>query len=333
MFRDLSRRQLLRAGAAGAAAAAGSALPPWSAAVAAADGVRWASLSPGFTVLVTEFIRYHKLDEKNGFKLAPPTEYTSVPTYYGDFVAGNYDVCIGSWDSFATRYLGQVPIKLLCTFTTADMICILAAKDGATAVAELKGKVLAAPQSTGTYRIAQAVLREYRGIEIESLTRVQNVTNPAASVSLLRARSADAALTWEPNVTNGIANDPDLRMIFNAGEIYREKTGTELPYFGVAVRDDLLKRDAAAAKRLSGMFRDCAEGIMANVPDAVKIVGDRTGFPPEVLSKAIESGRLRFGFRSAADPAFRQSLTTAAEFFARNGLLDKVPDSGFFVDA
>jgi NitT/TauT family transport system substrate-binding protein len=331
MIDVVSRRRLLKAGMAAAASAAVGPVLLAPAGARAADPIRWASLTPGFTMLVTEYIRHHRMDEKNGFTLAPPIEYTSVPTYYGDFVAGNYDVCIGSWDTFATRYLGQVPIRLLCTFTTAEMICILSPQGGVKDIQGLKGKVLAAPQSTGTYRIMQAVLREFHKVEIEALARVQNVTNPAASVSLLRARSADAALTWEPNVTNGMADDKDLRVIANAGTVYRERTGAELPYFGVAVRQDLLARDAGMAARLNAVFQQCVDGIMSNVPEAVKIVGDRTGFAPTVLQEAITSGRLRFVFNSAADPDFRRTMTMAAEFFARNSLLPKIPDSGFYV--
>ncbi|HYD69013.1 twin-arginine translocation signal domain-containing protein [Azospirillum sp.] len=328
-----SRRQFLKGGTAVAAGAAAGVLSPFGSFAAAPAPVRWASLMPGFTVLVTEFIRHHKLDEKNGFRLGAPTEYTTVPTYYGDFVAGNYDVCIGSWDSFATRYLGQVPIKLLCTITTAEMICILAARDTGKALDGLKGKVLAAPQSTGTYRIAQAVLREHVGLDIETWMRVQNVTNPAASVTLLRTRSADAALSWEPNVASGMAADKDLRVIFNAGQTYREKTGADLPYFGVAVRSELLAKDPAIAARLNGVFKQCVDGIMGNVPDAVKIVGDRTGFAPAVLQEAITSGRLRFVFNTMTDPAARAGVTAAAQFFARNELLSGVPDGGFFIQS
>ena len=100
---DLDRRRLLQSGGAAltGAFASGFGLRP---ALAAATDVRWASLTPGFPVLMTEYIRHHKLDAKNGFKLAEPINYTSVPTYYGDFVAGNYDVCIGSWDTFSVRY-------------------------------------------------------------------------------------------------------------------------------------------------------------------------------------------------------------------------------------
>lgn len=312
-------------------AGAASALPFSLASRAlAADPVKWASLTPGFTVLVTEFVRHHKLDEKNGFKLADPIVYTSVPTYYGDFVAGSFDVCIGSWDTFATRYLGGVPIKLLCNISTAQMINIMAPKNGAKTVAELKGKTLAAPQSTGTYRIVRAVLREFENFDLEKEVTVQNVTNPAASVALLRAGSADAALSWEPNITKGITEDPRLGVIFNAGKVYKDKLGVDLPYFGVAVRSSFLEKDPKAGARVDGVFRDCINGILKDVKAAVAIVGERTGFDPKVLEDAISSRRLHFHFSSMSDAAERKALVTASEFFARNKLLPGAINDGFF---
>lgn len=297
----------------------------------ALEPVRWASLTPGFTVLVTEFIRYHKLDEKNGIKLAEPISYTSVPTYYGDFVAGNYDVCIGSWDTFATRYLSGVPIKLLCNISTAQMINIMAPKDGAKDVADLRGKTLAAPQSTGTYRIVRAVVQDVLNIDIEKEMRVQNVTNPATSVTLLRAGSVEGALSWEPNITNVMKDAPNLHVIFNAGDAYKSKYGYDLPYFGVGVASALLKKDPKIGERLNGVFRDCIEGILADVPGAVKIVGERTGFAPAVLQEAISSRRLSFKFSSMRDDAGRKSVTTAAQFLVNHKLLPSIPDEGFFV--
>lgn len=329
----LSRRDFMLGGAAALTAAT---LPSISIprAMAAVGPVQWASLTPGFTVLLTEYIRHHKLDQKNGFTLSPPVVYTSVPTYYGDFVAGNYDVCIGSWDSFAVRYLGGVPIQLLCTVTTGEMIAIMASKkSGITSIADLKGKVIAAPQSTGTYRITRAVLQEYEKFDLEGDMTVQNVTNPAASVSILRAGSADTALTWEPNITSGMAEDASLGVVFNVGQTYTAKTGQPLPYFGVAVRNELLQRDKDIARKINGVFKDCIAGILGDVDAAVAVVGERTGFKPEVLKEAISSGRLSFVFDSMFDEKARNSIKAAAEFFARNKLLDKLPDDGFLIQS
>ncbi|MGE0338709.1 MAG: ABC transporter substrate-binding protein [Xanthobacteraceae bacterium] len=327
-MQDTSRRKFLKSALLTGAAAA---LPSSFASRALAnDPVKWASLTPGFTVLVTEYIRHHKLDQKNGFKLADPIVYTSVPTYYNDFVAGSYDVCIGSWDTFATRYLAGVPIKMVCNISTAQMINIMAPKNGAKSVTELRGKTLAAPQSTGTYRIVRAVVQEYMNFNIEKEVTIQNVTNPAASVALLRAGSADAALSWEPNITKGMVEDPRLGVIFNAGQLYKEKNGHDLAYFGVAARSSLLEKNPKAAASINAVFRDCIAGILQDTAGAVAIVGERTGFDPKVLQDAISSRRLHFHFSSMQDPAERKALTAASQFFARNKLLPSAINDGFF---
>lgn len=289
-------------------------------------------LTPGFTVLIGEYIQYHKLDEKNGFKLEAPIVYTSVPTYYGDVVAGNLDIAIGSWDSFAVRYLQGVPIKQVCTISTGRMINFMSAKGtGVDTIEDVRGKTVAAPQSTGTYRVSLAVLKEVLGIDLETEATVQNVTNPAGSVALLRAGSADAALTWEPNVTQGLADEPNLQVIYNVGEAYAEKTGLELPYFSAVVTEDLLNREPGIGPKIDAMFRDCIEGILGDVDSAVQIVGDRAGYAPEVLKEAITSGRLSFKYGSMTDPAEVETVNAAAEFFLRNGLMDAIPDDGFYV--
>ena len=147
--------------------------------------LRWAALTPGFTVLPVQYVLANKLGGKHGIKLDDPTAYTAVSTYYNDFVAGNYDVCIGSWDTFASRYLAGVPIRYLCTITTAEMIAVLAPKGGITELPQIKGKVFAGLQSTGTYRMFKALVREVYGFDIEKDATVQSVDNPAATVTAM----------------------------------------------------------------------------------------------------------------------------------------------------
>lgn len=322
-----SRRDVLKTALYGGAAAmlpASLAMP-----AKAADPVSWALLTPGFSVLLTEIIRHHKLDEKNGFKLKDPTVYTSVATYYADFVSGSYDVCLGTWDTFAARYLAGVPIKLVCTVSTAQMVGILA-KKGVKSVAELKGKTIAAPQSTGTYRVARAVLKEAQNFDLEKEVKVQNVTNPAASVALLRAGSVEGALSWEPNVTRGIVEDPSLDVVFNAGRVYKEKFGVDLPFFGVSVRNSLLEKDPKAGARVEGVFRDCIKIIIDDPKAAVAIVGDKAGIGEKVLQEALSSQRMHLQFMSPSDTSTRKALISASEFFARNKLLEASVKEDFF---
>lgn len=330
MTHELNRRNFIFAslGAVGT-------LPLASYAVAQTQpaSVRWATVTPSFAALVVEFIRYHKLDEKHGFTFGTPTAYTSVPTYYADFDVGNYDVCVGSWDGFAAHYLGGVPIKYLCTITTAEGINILSSsRDGLKSVDDLAGKVVAALQQTGAYRMARAVLKEFHNFDLDKQAQIQNVLNPAAAVSLLRAGSAQAALTYEPNVSNGIIQDPSLQVLFNVGASYAQATGQPLPYFGVAVRRDLLDRNPGIGARINDVFRDCIADILGDVPSAVKTVGERTGFAPEVIAEAINSKRLSFKYSSMTDPAARKATQAAIDFCARNGVITSKPDDGFFFE-
>ncbi len=324
-----TRRAALRAAAGGLGAFALGRYAP--ALAQAKDDVRWAALQPGFTMLPVQYILSKKLADKHGLAVPDPTPYTAVSTYYSDFIAGNYDVCIGSWDTFAARYLAGVPIKLLCGITTAEMIAVLAPKNGAADIPALKGKIFAGLPSTGTYRMVKALIQETYGIDVEKDMTVQGVDNPAASVTLLLADRADAALSWEPNITTGLQRRPDLRIIFNAGEAYRKIANAPLPYFGVAVRNDRLAKSPGFAAKLNGMFEECLNGINANPAEAVDAFGSKTGIPPEVMKIAMQSQRLKFTFQPMTDAAARESIVKASEFLARNGLLPRKVDDGFFV--
>jgi len=315
-------------------AAVASALAPLSirSAFSATDiPVRWASLQPGFTALPVQYILAKDLGKKHGLSLPDPAPYTAVSTYYNDFVAGNYDVCIGSWDTFAARYQAGVPLQYLCTITDANMIALLAPKARIADVPSLKGKTIAALQSTGTYRMVRALIKEAFGFDIETDATIQNVDNPAAPVTLLMADRADAALSWEPNITTGLMRRPDLRVILQAGDVYKRLSGgLELPYFGVAIRTELAAAHPGIAVTVGRVFEDCLTGINADTAKAVDLFGSKTGVAPDTLKEALGSKRLTFKYRSMTDDLSRSSILLASQFLARNGLLSKPVDANFF---
>lgn len=327
---DARSRRSFIAWSLGAAAGAGLGLSVPSTGRAQGATLRWANLAPGFTTLVTEYMLAKGLDKANGLNLGKPTAYTAVTTYYNDFIAGNYDVCIGSWDTFAARYLAGVPLQFVCSISTANMINIITPANGPATIKALEGKTLAAPQSTGTYRMMRALIKELEGFDIETQTKVQNVDNPAAPVTLAMANRADAALSWEPNITAALTRVPDMKVLYSAGRAYTKKFGFDLPYFGVAVRKEIAEKDPQVVGRLNKAFADCLAGITGNVDEAVKIAGTNAGLPPEVLKTAITSGRLEFKHVSAANDAGKQTLKTASEFLVRNGLLPRQIDDAFF---
>jgi NitT/TauT family transport system substrate-binding protein len=292
--------------------------------------VNCATATPGFTVVFYDVIREQKLDEKHGFKLSEPVLNASIATLFNDFVAGSSDLIIASWDPILTRYQSGVPCQLLCTLTTADMIGVVATKSGPRTIADLKGKIIAAPQQSGVYRVTRALIKDLLGDDIESVAQVQNADNPAQGVTLVIADRADAAVAWEPMISSGMRRRPDLDVIFSAGGAFRDKTGLDLPYFCVNVRKELVGKSADAAKRLNAAFAECVSHIETNFDAVATKYAERTKIEADVLKAAKAAGRLKFKQAGAGDPQIQKTIAVASEILTRQGVLSRPADAGFF---
>lgn len=291
---------------------------------------KWATATPGLTVVFYDYIRDNKLDEKYGFRFPEPILNSSIGTLFNDFVAGSYELIIASWDPILVRYQAGVPCQLLCTLMTADMIGVVSTKNGPRSVSDLKGKIIAAPQQSGVYRMTRALIKEFEGIDIESVAQVQNADNPAQGVTLVVADRAEAAVAWEPMISSGINKRKDMDVIYNAGGVFRQKTSLDLPYFCVNVRKELLAKSPDMAKKLNAMFAECVAGIDKNFETVAGKYAPRTRIDADTLKVAKSAGRLRFKYAAASDPNTQKTITTAAEILVRQGVLTKGADAGFF---
>jgi NitT/TauT family transport system substrate-binding protein len=332
MNHEWNRRQIMRLGVMASAAVALPGLAGCSGkgGADAAGSAKWSYLSPGFTMLIARYIQNAKLAEKLGLSLAQPNEYTTVSTYYNDFAAEQYDICIGSWDTFAARYQAGVPLRYLCSISSAKMIMMVTRDPAVKSIEDIRGKTLAAAQSTGTYRMVSAIIRERYKLQLGSDIPVLSVDNPAAAMTIAMAGRASAGLSWEPNVTAAITREPSMRPFLNAADAYREIMGTDLPYFGVAIRKGWAEANPDKVALVRKMFQTAVSDIVTDPDRATGIAGD-TGFPPEVISKAVQSGRLALQFASMVDAGEREALVKASAFFARNKVIDKPLDDGFFI--
>jgi len=292
----------------------------------------WATVIPGVSLMLDIYVRHHKLDERNGFTLTTGAEYTSVPTYYNDFDVGAYDVAYGSWDTFAVRHLAGVPCKLLCLISTGEGIGFAARKGSdVKTFDDLRGRAVSAPQSTGTYRLLRALIKESRGWDLQEEANIQNVTNATASVNLLRSGVTEAALGWEPNLSDVLHQAGDLHRIGSVREEYTKLIGQELPYMGIGIRTERLDADPDIGKKLTEMMRMCIEGMVDNPTETAELVGGRSGFSPEVVYDVISSGKLGLKYRSLEEDSARDMLKAAAKFFHRNELLTaELPEEYFF---
>ncbi len=291
----------------------------------------WATFTPGFVPAFMKCTLAKGFDRKNGVALAPPIPYSSLTSYYGDFVAGAFDMCFGSWETFAVRSFAGVPMKYLCGINPGNLLNIVTASDKITSIADLRGKTLAAPTSSGTFRLMKSLVRAFYGVDLEKETSIQTVDHPLGGVTLVLADRADAAMTWEPSVAIGMSKDPKLRVLLNIGEAYQAHEGTVMPFLGLAIRQDALDRHPGIAERLYKTFADSATAMEADPQTAYAVAEKETRLPASVLLKATQSGRLKYRFESMADPKARRAIVRSSEILVTQKDLPKPLDESFFV--
>ena len=274
----------------------------------------YATLKTGVSVIINEFLKAKRPDLDNGLEIDITNEYTSVSSYYSDFISGTFELGIGAWDTYLRMHGKGIPVSLATTITTGTMINIVTRADGPSTVEELKGKSVSGIAASGAFNMCKSALRNIYGLEMGEDITVQNVPSPAQAMTLLLAGNVDAALSWEPNVSAAMSKMEGLRTIFNLGDEYRKAQGADLPYFGFGVRHEAIERDPDVGARVHATFSQLMDQINADPMDAFKIAAPHLNVDPSVLMGAYEAGRLQFSSQSMLKPEGRAQVRQAYKF-------------------
>lgn len=329
---SMNRRRVLQAGLAGGAAlAAGARIGlPTIASAAEPIKVTFAGFTSGVAALIGSNLKAKRPDLKHGVDIVVTQDYSSVANYYNDLAAGTFDLGIGAWDTFYQFYAKGVPIKLVATATSGNLINVLGAADGPDTLAGLKGKTLAAVGSSGSFAMTKVVANDTYHIDLGKDVTVQSVANPALTMTLLLAGNVDAGLAWEPYITNTLEKNPKLKSIFNLGEVYEKETKKALPYFAFALRTSAMKKNPDLAHRLSAAIDDLTAGMIANPEEAFEIAAPHVHMTSAALMAAHKAGRLKFLTASMATPEGQDLVRTAYGFLRKAGGFKGDLDAGFF---
>ncbi len=292
--------------------------------------VKYQTLSTGFGVILNDALMKNRFDLKHGVQIDITGTKSQLSAYFNDFVAGTTDIAIGGWDAFAQRYLAGAPVHLVTTLTTAGMTGVAAGAKGPASPEDLKGKTVAGVLSSGTYRLVASALRDFRGVDLQKSATVQNVESPATAVTLVIANRADAAVSWEPNLSVGVAREPSLRVIYDAGSDFEKHLGVKMPFFALAARIDVLTKYPGIGEKLAGAFGDAIRWIHANQSAAIAESAPKMDVSPAALKLGFSAGRFTFEAGSMGDQAARKAVETAADYLVKNGDLPRKPDDGFY---
>lgn len=289
--------------------------------------------SPLLTGALGQFlIRYittKGIDRKHGVAIDDTKTFPSVAAYYQEFFQGNADLSLGTWDSYADRHLAGVPIQMVCTLTRGDVAMVVVNEDaGVQKIADLKGKTMAVPTGTGTYRMATVFFREFYQLEMNRDIDIMNVPNPSVGAQYVGLKRADAGLGWEPAISIAMHRAKNMRVLTTMQEIFKANTGHSLYYFALAMRTEKLKAHPGLGRKIVAIFQEGAREIAANPEDAMAVAAKTIEVDREALVAGIQSGRLAFDVRAADDPVAAADLRFQLDFMTKHGVFKaRVPDT------
>jgi len=289
--------------------------------------------SPLLTGALGQFlIRYvtaKGIDKKHGVAIDDTKVFSSVTTYYQEFFQGNADLSLGTWDSYANRHLAGVPVQLVCTLTRSNIAMVIASQaSGIEKIADLKGRTLAVPTGTGTYRMADIFFREFYKLRFNEDIKILNVPNPSVGAQYVGIDRADAALGWEPAVSIAMYRAKNIRVLTTMEEIFKSNTGHSLYYFVVAMRSEKLKAHPGLGRKVATIFAEAASEITSNPDGALALAAKTIEVDKAAMVSGIQSGRLSFEVRPADDPVVARDMRYQLDFMTKHGVFQAhVPDT------
>ena len=126
---------------------------------------------------------------------------------------------------------------------------------------------------------------------------MQNIESPAGAVAMVLGGSAEAGLTWEPNVSVGLEREPKLTTIYNVGAGLREKCRHCAALFRLCAANEAETRHPGVSTRIAAAMEDCIVSALANVDEAVALAAPKMKVSEAALKAALhlEAADLRPG--------------------------------------
>ncbi|WP_119460275.1 ABC transporter substrate-binding protein [Rhodospirillaceae bacterium SYSU D60014] len=215
----------------------------------------------------------------NGLEEVELVNFTTDADVNAALASGQLDAAnVATHTALAIAAAG-VPIKivmLLDVSTTAD--AIIAGGDIAS-VADLEGKKVAYEEGTTSDILLNYALAQ-NGMSIED---IQRVPMPAADAgAALIGGQVPVAVTYEPYLTLALAQDPEAKLLYTAGE------NPGLISDVLIVREDVLNERPGQVAALLRAWDEALATYRADETEGRAIIAEAVGAPPEDLETAFE---------------------------------------------
>lgn len=185
----------------------------------------------------------------------------------GALMAGQIDMVASTADEFPIYMKPGKPLKYILAVDNSKGGDGVVSNSTIKTVADLKGMTVAFEEGSVSQFFVNALLKE-AGLTQEDITHV-NMTATDAGVAFV-AKRVDAAVTWEPHLTQGAKTEHGHLLVSSA-----EKPGLIVDV--VAVKEETAKAHAKEMKAFVAAWQKALDFLKSNPDEAYKLMAAGVG--------------------------------------------------------
>ncbi|HEV2219788.1 MAG TPA: ABC transporter substrate-binding protein [Casimicrobiaceae bacterium] len=180
----------------------------------------------------------------------------------------------------------RLPVKLVA-ISILEQTAILVPKDSPiTSIKELKGRKVAFPgEGSQQYPLLLKALAD-AGLKVSDIQLFK--TEGSDIPTLLKNKSVDAGITWDPHVSNALAGGY-ARVLLKAEQILPIMQGHYVGN-GEYAREDFIAKNPALVQALIDANVKAIDFILKDPKAAAKLWSDQIGFPIKVIDYSLDQG-------------------------------------------
>jgi len=234
--------------------------------------------------------------------------FVAGPPLIEAFAGGRLDFGqVGDQPAIQAR-ANHVDAKAIGLYVSSEKAYALLVRKGSgiASLKDLKGRKVGVTIGSVGHQLLYLFLKS-QGLEPSDVQQVNLL--PGDILSSLSAGHIDAAVTWEPFLTQAVLN--------GSSTILQDATGFKKVACPIIARADFLKAHPDVAVRLLKIFDRANRWAKANPDKAVALVAKSVGFKPEALRPAFDKNDLDLRIT----PEARKSIQETEIFLRENGVI------------
>ncbi len=279
---------------------------------------------PSHVGMITDIAKEQGFDRRHGLDMEL-RNFGAVGAFYAAQATGEADIGSGGPLVYQEMRLEGAPLKVIASMVDMTSMVVIARDPAIRSLTDLRGKTIAAAVASSEYQVLTVVAKSKGLIMGKDVTVVP--ADPPLARTQLAAGRVDAAMTWEPNATLTMRDNPAYHIMFNAKQGWRELTGKDGWLLVVVAHEGFIRRSPELIPRVVAAFRDAAQFMRSNPDEADRIVSKSINLPPGAFKEMVVTPRVVFDVRPTTEPAARDSIWEVIKVAVAEGFYKQpVPD-------